>query len=147
MAKVCGCDIPEDLYYEVEKHVWARPEEDLVVVGLSQVAVHLAHTIISVSMRGPGKVIRRGRSLATVESGKWVGPVPSPVEGEVVAVNDELVGHPQLLNEDPYGVGWVARVRPLAWPDDAAALVRGTEAVERYRAFLEAEGISCEGTS
>ena len=144
MPNVRGCDLREDLYYLVDKHVWARLDGDLVEVGLSDVAQGMAKTIISVSLKEPGKTVKKGRSLATVESGKWVGPVPSPVNGEVVEVNAALVAHPAAINEDPYGAGWVARVRCADWAADSADLVTGPEGVERSRAFLEAEGISCE---
>ena len=85
-----GCNLPEDLFYLVEKHVWARMDGDVLVVGLTDVAQHLAKTVISVSLKPAGKEIKAGRSLATVESGKWVGPVPSPVDGEVLEVNQPV---------------------------------------------------------
>lgn len=143
MPKVRGCDIPEDLYYLVEKHVWARLDGDIAEIGLTDVAQGMAKTIISVSLKEPGKAVKKGRSLATVESGKWVGPVPSPVGGEVVEVNVNLTTAPSTINEDPYGAGWVARVRCPDWSADSADLVTGPDGVEAYRSFLEAEGISC----
>lgn len=143
MTSVRGCELPEDLHYLVEKHVWARLDGDLVTVGLTDVAQHLAKTFVSVTLKAPGKKVAKGKSLATAESSKWVGPVPNPVAGEVVEVNDAIVAQPALLNEDPYGAGWVTRVRPDDWSTDAAGLVTGPEGIERYRAFLEAEGIEC----
>jgi glycine cleavage system H protein len=146
MTTVNQCDIPEDLHYLVEKHVWARVEGDVVVVGLSDVAQHLARTVISVSPRGTGKLVSKGRSVATVESGKWVGPVPAPVGGEIVEVNERLASSPGLINEDPYGDGWVVKLRPTDWSSDSVDLATGPEGVERYRAFLDAEGIACGDT-
>ncbi len=143
MSTVNQCDIPEDLYYLVDKHVWARLEGDTVVVGLSDVAQSLAKTIISVSVKDPGRAVKKGKSIATVESGKWVGPVPSPVTGEIVEVNELLRSAPATLNADPYGTGWVARIRCDDWATDSADLLTGPEAVEAYRAFLDAEGIHC----
>ncbi|MHB8244198.1 MAG: glycine cleavage system protein GcvH [Acidimicrobiales bacterium] len=143
MATVNQCNIPEDLYYLVEKHVWARLEGDLVTIGLSDVAQHLAHTVISVSPRPLGKSVPKGRSVATVESGKWVGPVPAPVSGNIVETNDALSSAPSLVNEDPYGAGWIAKLRPEDWAGEVAGLVTGPEGVESYRAFLDAEGITC----
>ncbi|WP_276947182.1 glycine cleavage system protein GcvH [Ferrimicrobium acidiphilum] len=143
MSKANGCDLPEDLYYLIEKHVWARPDGDEVIIGLTDVAQNMAKTIISVSLKAAAKPIKRGRSLATVESGKWVGPVPCPVEGEVISVNERLMTSPGLLNSDPYGEGWVARVRPNDWSSDVTQLVTGADGVGAYREFLDAEGIVC----
>ncbi len=145
MSAINGCNIPEELYYVVEKHVWARQEADSVVIGLTDVAQSLAHTIISVTSKGAGKPIKRGKSVATVESGKWVGPVPSPVEGQILAVNEALAANPSLLNRDPYGEGWIARLQPTDWSLDVAELVTGVEGVAAYQAFLDAQGISCGG--
>ncbi|NNN16462.1 MAG: glycine cleavage system protein GcvH [Acidimicrobiaceae bacterium] len=145
MASVNGCNLPDELYYVVDKHVWARPEGSEIVVGLTDVAQSMAKSIISVTAKGAGKAVKRGKSLATVESGKWVGPVPSPVEGEIVAVNESLFANPGLLNSDPYGDGWIARVNPSDWEQDVVELVTGVQGVEAYRAFLDAAGISCEG--
>jgi glycine cleavage system H protein len=146
MTTVVGCNIPEDLYYLIEKHTWARREDDLVVIGLTDVAQHLAKGIISVTTKKPGKAIAKGKSLGTVESSKWVGPVPTPVGGEIVSVNEALAGDPGLLNRDPYGEGWIGKVRADDWERDAADLVTGADGVDKYRAFLEQEGISCEET-
>lgn len=143
MATVNECNLPDDLYYLVEKHVWARPDGDVVVVGLTDVAQNLAKSIISVTLKKPGKVLAKGKSLGTVESGKWVGPVPAPVAGEIVEVNDALTADPGLLNRDPYGEGWIAKLAATDWAADSADLVTGDAGMEAYRAFMESEGISC----
>lgn len=144
MATVRSCNIPEELYYLVEKHVWARRDGDLVTVGLTDVAQNLAKTFVSVTLKAVGKSVKKGKSLATAESSKWVGPVPNPVSGEVVEVNDALAANPSMLNDDPYGAAWIARVRPDDWDTDAADLVTGPEGVAAYERFLEQEGISCD---
>ena len=144
MSTIRGCNIPDDLYYLVEKHVWARRDGDTIVVGLSDVAQHLAKTFVSVTLKGAGKKVAKGKSVATAESSKWVGPVPSPVTGEIVEVNQALATAPATLNRDPYGDGWIARVRPDDWDGDSADLVTGQAGVEAYQRFLEAEGISCQ---
>ncbi len=144
MSTLRGCNIPEDLYYWVERHVWARPEPDgTVVVGLTDVAQTLAKTLISAAPREVGRRVPRGRSLGTVESGKWVGPVPAPVSGEIVAVNREIKDRPSLINEDPYGKGWFVRLRPENWEGESSDLLTGRAAVEAYRRLLEDQGIVC----
>jgi glycine cleavage system H protein len=144
MAEVKGCQLPEDVYYWPEKHVWARLEPDgTVKVGMTDIAQFLAKSIVSVTPRGAGKKLKRGKSVGTVESGKWVGPVNTPVSGAVLEVNDEVLANPKLINSDPYGEGWVVRIQPDDWEGEKTSLVIGEEGIEAYRQFLDAEGISC----
>jgi glycine cleavage system H protein len=143
MTLVNNCNIPEDLYYIVDKHVWARREGELVTVGMTDVAQNMAKTIVAVTSKAIGATVKKGRNIATVESAKWVGAVSAPVSGEIVAVNDALATSPGLVNSDPYGAGWIARLRASEWETDAADLVTGPEGVEAYQRFLDAEGISC----
>ena len=110
---------------------------------MTDVAQHLARTIVAVTPKATGKAVQKGRNIATVESGKWVGPVSAPVSGEIVAVNDALVASPSLINSDPYGDGWVARLRPCDWDSEVADLATGPDGIEAYRQFLDAEGITC----
>ncbi|MGO9971544.1 MAG: glycine cleavage system protein H [Solirubrobacteraceae bacterium] len=144
MSTVRGCNIPDDLYYLVDKHVWARLEGDLVVVGMTDVAQNLAKGIISVTTKRVGRSLARGKSIGTVESSKWVGPVPAPVSGEITEVNEALRSDPGLLNRDPYGTGWVAKLRPGNWESESVDLVTGPQGIAAYEAFLEQQGISCE---
>jgi glycine cleavage system H protein len=145
VAQVNDCNIPDDLLYVIDKHVWARRDGDLVTVGMTDVAQHLAKSIIAVTVKKPGRVIARGKNIATVESGKWVGPVPAPVSGEIAEVNTALEASPGLINSDPYGAGWVAKLRPSDWDAEAADLAAGPGGVEAYRRLLDAEGIACSG--
>ncbi len=144
MSTINGCNIPEELYYWPEKHVWARAEADgTVTVGVTDVAQNLAKRFISCTMKKTAKPLEKGKSVATVESGKWVGPVPIPVAGEIVATNEIAAKTPSQINEDPYGAGWIARIRPTNWETDKVALVTGEGGVAEYRNFLEREGIKC----
>lgn len=143
MATVRGFDLPDELYYLVEKHVWARRQDDGTVrIGLTDVAQHLAKKVIVVRPKAVGKTLARAQSAGTVESGKWVGPVPAPVAGEIVAVNDELVATPSLINEDPYGRGWLLALRPTSWDADVAQLASGADGLAAYEKFLESQGLS-----
>jgi len=145
VATVSNCNLPEDLYYVVEKHVWARHDDGVVTVGLTDVAQNLAKGIISVSPKKVGRRVDAGKSVATVESSKWVGPVPSPVNGEIIEVNDAAVSDPGIVNREPYEGGWIAKVRPDDWATESAGLVTGEAGIAAYTAFLEQEGITCGG--
>ncbi len=125
--------------------MWARHDDGVVTVGLTDVAQNLAKGIISVSPKKVGRKVDAGKSVATVESSKWVGPVPSPVNGEIIEVNEAAVADPAIVNREPYGDGWIAKVRPDDWAPEAAGLVTGEAGVAAYAAFLEQEGITCGG--
>jgi glycine cleavage system H protein len=143
VSQIRKCNIPDDLYYVVEKHIWARYDGELVTVGMTDVAQHLAHTFLSVTAKAVGRTVKKSKSIATVESSKWVGPVPSPVEGDIVEINASVVSQPTTINRDPYGEGWIARLRPADWAADSADLATGPAGVAAYEAFLAAEGIEC----
>jgi glycine cleavage system H protein len=145
MTEVRGCTIPEDLYYWIDKHVWARDDGDeLLTIGVTDPAQHLAARVVAVTTKKVGRTVERGQSVATIESGKWVGPVPSPVNGDIVEVNEALAGDPTLVNRDPYGDGWVVRIKASVWSVQRAELHTGPHAVEQYQALLEREGIACD---
>jgi len=144
MTVVNNCQLPEELHYWVDKHVWVRVAADgPVTVGIDDVARHLAGTVVAVTPKRAGRAVPKGQSVATIESSKWVGPVPAPVTGEIVEVNEAVRRNPRLLNEDPYGEGWIVRLKPSAWDAEKVGLVTGSEGIEVYRAFLEREGIRC----
>src|SRR3990170_590325 len=145
MTEVRGCQLPEDLHYWIEKHVWVRDDgDDVLTIGVTDVAQNLAKRIVAVTTKRVGRSIERGQSVATIESGKWVGPVPSPVNGDIIEINEALAGEPTLVNDDPYGRGWVARLKASVWSVQQAELATGPHGIDAYRAFLEAEGISCD---
>jgi glycine cleavage system H protein len=145
MATVRGCNIPEDRYYWVEKHAWAMPETDgTVKIGITDVAQHLAKGIVNATPKEVGRNVQKGKSAGTLESGKWVGPVTSPITGEIVMANEAVKAKPMLINSDPYGEGWFVKVKPADWAGESASLVTGDAAVAAYRKFMEEQNLSFE---
>ena len=145
MAIVRGCNIPEDRFYWVEKHVWARLEiNDTVTIGITDVAQNLAKGIVNATPKDVGRTVQKGKSAGTLESGKWVGPVTSPVTGEIVEVNEAMKGKPSLINSDPYDDGWFVRVKPADWAGERVALLTGDAAIAAYQKFMEEQNISIE---
>lgn len=148
MATVRGCELPEDLYYLIDKHVWVRKlEGNLVRLGMTSVAAKLAGgtlNAVTVSARKIGREIAQGKSVATLESSKFVGPVPAPVSGVLVRGNDRLEADPNLAATDPYGEGWIAEVEATSWDVEVSGLATGPEGVAAYGAKLEADGVSCD---
>ncbi|MEK6593694.1 MAG: glycine cleavage system protein GcvH, partial [Pseudomonadota bacterium] len=126
MATVKGCNIPDDLYYNVDNNVWARREADgTLTIGMTAYAAALAGQIVSCTPKKVGRSVEQNKSVATVESGKWVGPVKTPVSGEVAAINEAVTTSPATVNADPYGAGWMVKIKPANWDADSAALVTG----------------------
>ncbi len=148
MSKIRGCELPEDYFYFAEKHVWAKPiDGGLVRVGMTSVAGKLAGgklNAVTVRAKNIGAEIAAGKSVATVESSKYVGPVPAPVAGVLKRANEKLSIDPNLAISDPYGEGWIVEMECPGWEADKAGLLTGPEGLAAYRAKLEADGISCE---
>ncbi|MGH8671802.1 MAG: glycine cleavage system protein H [Burkholderiales bacterium] len=141
MATVRGCNFPDDLFYNVDNNCWARRETDgTITVGLTAFACALAGEIVSYTPKKVGKEVEQNKSVCTVESGKWVGPVKAPVSGEVVAINEAVSANPGAINADPYVAGWLVKMKPADWDADAGALLTGAAALAAIEAKMEAEG-------
>lgn len=141
MGAVRGCNIPEDLMYNVDNNVWIRMESDgSATVGLTSYACSLAGTIVSYTPKKVGKSVKQDKSCATVESGKWVGPAKTPVAGDVTEINDKVSANPGLINDDPYGDGWLVKIKPAAWEAESGALATGADALAAFETKMEADG-------
>ncbi len=124
MVKYEGFDFPDDLYY-AEDQIWVKREGSKVRIGFTSFGMDLAGKIKFVRLRPAGKEVEVGRSIGTLESGKWTGPVKAPVSGMLIEVNDALKDNPSLLNSDPYGAGWIAVIEPKDIEGELGKLVSG----------------------
>jgi glycine cleavage system H protein len=124
--------IPEDLYYS-EEHEWVRVDGDVVVVGITDFAQDQLGDIVYVDLPDVGDDVQAGSVVGELESTKSVSDVFCPVSGEVVARNDSLDGASEVINSDPYGEGWLFKVRPS--DDDVTAALLGPE---QYSALVSA---------
>jgi len=140
-VKIGKCIIQTDLHYLVEDHSWARFNDDgTVTVGITDVAENMAGPILHVYPRKKG-MRQKGQSLATIESGKWVGPLKSPISGEILEANAALDKDPGIVNRSPYGDGWIARMKPSKLDEEKSAFVTGDAAVEAYRKRIEEQNM------
>jgi len=101
--------LPEELLY-TENHEWVRVEGSHAALGITDYAQSQLKDIVFVEMPEIGSNFKRGESLGVVESVKTVADLYSPVTGRVLETNATLRDHPQFVNEDPYGKGWVVRM-------------------------------------
>jgi glycine cleavage system H protein len=142
---VRGCEFPEALHYDVPRHVWYAEADGLVRLGITPVGVALAREVLIFTPKRVGRRFEAGRSVATVESAKWVGSVRAAFAGTVEAVNAALAARADAVNRDPYGAGWMLLVRP-ADPAWRAGLVPGTRIGPAYEDWMEREGFAgCGG--
>jgi glycine cleavage system H protein len=143
VAFVYACELPDELWFDVERDVWVGElSSGTVRMGMTDPAQTRAGRILYLRIRA-GRAVALGKSMATVESAKWVGPVPSPLEGTVVAANPDVLADPNLINRDPYGAGWLLEFRPADPVLAQSGLLRGEAAVSAYREKLKAEGLTC----
>ena len=114
--------VPETLSYTAE-HEWVKVDGDVATIGITQHAADALGDVVFVALPGVGDSIREGAIVGEVESTKSVGEIFAPVAGEVVEANDSVVASPDTVNQDPYGAGWLIKVRFSAMPEllDAAA--------------------------
>jgi glycine cleavage system H protein len=107
-------NVPADLKY-ARSHEWVRQQADgTVEVGISDHAQHALGDLVFVEVPTVGRTLQQGDACAVVESVKAASDVYAPVAGTVVAVNEALAKAPELVNQDPYGGGWIMRLKPSA---------------------------------
>ncbi|HUW39356.1 MAG TPA: glycine cleavage system protein H [Rhodocyclaceae bacterium] len=141
MAIVNNCPLPDELFYDVDSNVWARREADgTVTVGMTSYACSLAGELVAYLPKKVGTLIERGKSLASVESGKWVGPIKAPVSGEIIGINEAVAARPSLINADPYGQGWAVKMQPADWDGEAGRLVTGSAVAAAFETKMAADG-------
>lgn len=146
MAVVSNCNIPEDRYYWIDKHVWARRlASGDIEVGITDPAQALAGKLLVCRIKKTGRDLKRGANGASLESGKWVGGVPTPVAGTIIAVNEDAEKDPESVNRDPYTT-WLFRLKSETFEQDVALLVTGAEAVSLYQQKIQQDGIECHSS-
>jgi glycine cleavage system H protein len=127
-------EYPEDLRYQ-DSHEYVRLEGEIATIGLSAFAIEELGDIVFLELPETGDAVKQGETFGNVESVKAVEDLYSPVSGTVIERNESLVEVPEQLGEDPYGDGWLIKVR-LDNPDDN---LDETLSADEYRATVEGE--------
>jgi glycine cleavage system H protein len=121
----------------MEQDTWVRRDGDgLATVGLTSLGAHISGDFIEFIAKPPGTLVERDRSLGALEMSKVIRSARSPVSGTIVEVNPSVRANPALINADPYGEGWLARVRPAAWEEDTARLAHGEAIAPAAEAYM-----------
>jgi glycine cleavage system H protein len=127
---------PDDLYYE-KNHFWAKEDgSGNIILGATDYFQQMAGEIVFIELPMVGTKVEQSKSFSSLESGKWVGRVFAPVSGEIIEVNEELEDSPELLNDDCYGEGWIAKIKPSDLDGELANLF---QAGPDFASFMKEE--------
>lgn len=118
-----------------EAHTWAKKDGEEVLIGITEFAANELGDIIFVELPDVGAKITAEDPMGSVESAKSVEDIIAPISGEVTRVNDEVIDAPEILNEDPYGGGWMIAIKPAQMADMDSLL-----SPDQYSSLIEEEG-------
>jgi glycine cleavage system H protein len=139
MPKIDQYWISTELYYTAE-HTWARiGDGDAVKVGIDDYASKTAGEILFVELPSIGQLVEQMKSFGQIETAKWVGELHAPFTGQIIAANQEAAKNPKLINEDPYGAGWLVEIKPTRLDEEISKLLHGDSAVEWLKKEIEAK--------
>jgi glycine cleavage system H protein len=139
VVKMQDDEFPDGLLYDMENQIWYAPLGDGTVrAGFTAWAAKLMGEVLVFTPKRIGRDFEKNRSFAVVEGGKWVGSARAAFDGVVIAHNESLARRPELLNEDPFGTGWMLIVRPAGddWRD---GLVTGAAIAPAFEAWFSSE--------
>lgn len=143
MTEYRGCELPEDVYFDLD-YLWARPNDDgTFTLGLTDPAQTMAGRVVAVSFRKVGTHRKAGRNVATLESGKWVGGVPLPFDGTIEQINQAVVEDPGIVNVSPYTDAWLIVARPDDPQAAMARLKKGPEAIAALKQWIDRYDLEC----
>lgn len=130
--EIKGYNMPENLYYH-EEDAWVRLESDgTVTIGMDDFYQKQAGDTTYVDLPFEGDTITQGETCGKIQSSKWVGKFVAPISGEIIAVNSELENDCRLINKDPYGAGWIIKVKPSNLEAELKNLAYGPEALQKF---------------
>jgi len=134
--RVLDYEIPDKLYYSKE-HEWVMIEGKEAVVGITDYAQRQLHEIVYVEVQKVGANIEQSQTIGTVESVKAVSDIFAPVSGKITKVNEELAESPEVLNQDPYDKGWLARINLKDFNKDLRELMTAQQYAEYIKGVEE----------
>jgi glycine cleavage system H protein len=135
MVKVKDYDLPDDLHYH-KQHMWVRVEGELAVVGITDFTCKAAGEITYIELPDTGEEVEAEDLVGSIETGKWMGKLYTPVSGEIVEVNEAAADEPTEINADPYGGGWLFKVR-MSDASEVEELMKGQAAVDWLEQEIE----------
>ncbi|MBS7606704.1 glycine cleavage system protein GcvH [Candidatus Bathyarchaeota archaeon] len=135
MVNIEGYEILEGLYYSKD-WMWIKIEDGKVRIGVTDYAQKQMREIVFAELPSVGAQVRKGEPFGTLESVKAVSDLVSPLTGRVVEVNERASGSPEVINEDPYGEGWLIVIEPANLEEELKTLMNFEQAVEWYKSVI-----------
>ena len=137
-----GFDYPDDLYFWLERDMWARRLPDgQVQIGVTAFGVHLSGSFFMCRPKPVGTALRQGNTVAVVELSKSIVAVKTPVSGVVTHINPLLEDTPEVIDKQPYADGWLVQLQPTHWDDDLASLHHAENLSEAALRRMQLENI------
>jgi glycine cleavage system H protein len=143
MATVDGYEFPADRWYDPREHLWVLPEgaddSPVVRIGVDGLGQELLGDVVYVQLVEAGREVRRGDPVGSLEAEKMIRPLLTPASGAILEVNPAVLATPRLLNREPYGAGWLLRLRAARWVEERGDLLHDEAGVAAWaRAEIEA---------
>jgi glycine cleavage system H protein len=113
-----------------KEHEWVRIMDELAIIGISDFAQEQLGDIVSIELPKTGGVFRQGQTMAIVDSVKASSDIYAPISGEIVEVNEGLIEKPEVINQSPYDLGWIAKIKPPKMEEFESLMTR--EEYDRY---------------
>jgi glycine cleavage system H protein len=113
-----------------KEHEWVRIMDELAIIGISDFAQEQLGDIVSIELPKTGGVFRQGQTMAIVDSVKASSDIYAPISGEIVEVNEGLIEKPEVINQSPYDLGWIAKFKPTKMEEFESLMTR--EEYDRY---------------
>jgi glycine cleavage system H protein len=136
MVKVDNFEVAEELYYSTD-YMWVKIEDDQARIGITDYAQKMMKDINSVELPSAGETLKVGDPFGMVESMKAVRDLTAPLSGTIDEVNEEAISNPALLNDDPYGEGWLLVVSPINLKKELKELMDFDKAVEWHKKLIK----------
>jgi len=136
LVKVDNYEVPEGLYYSKD-YEWAKIEGDKVRVGITDYAQKQLREVVYVELPSVGDAVTQNQPYGSIESVKAVSDLVAPISGTIEEVNQEVMDKPEIVNEDPYGKGWLLVVKPSNLQEELKNLMTDQQAVEWHKSLIE----------
>lgn len=126
-----GYSFPDELKFE-KNHYWAKKEGEVIITGAGEFISKQAGEITFVDLPEEGDELTQGKPYGSIESGKWVGRIYAVVSGEILEVNASLEDEPEKINSDPYGEGWICKIKPSDLDKEWDALMKVDDTFKNF---------------